>query len=730
MSPADVLAPLVCFALALGFAQTDWFQSLENSTLDLRTRWRTQWFPTQPRDDVVLVGIDQPSLEQAPKGFGRWPWDRRVHGNFMRLMGQVKPSVVAWDILFDDPVEQDAALAEGIRRSGVATVLGGNRADADLGLKPGAEAAGRMKLRPLARVSGDRAAIPGAATMSVPRGLLGELADIGFVDTPPGPDGVRRVAPLVVRIGDQVYPTLALRSLLYHWHVEPEQIEVKLGDAVVIANSFVSRRIPIDATGGYLINYRHALGGFRTSGYAETFAFLKARFVDKKDVPVPELTGRIALIGQTADGLADFGPSPFSALTPLVLVHANVLENVLNDDFARHASPWPIWLGGLALTAASIVFLERRLFRQQVLAALGLPLIFGLAASLCWFQWSLWVPFAWPVLGFLATHAFSVGRRVLAEQRAKEQIKGMFGNYLAPALVNRMAASGVAPQLGGHEEEITAFFSDIQGYSTFSEKLPAKQLVDLLNDYLTACTDIVQQEGGTLDKYIGDAIVAMYGAPLPLRDHAYRACASALRVQAALGNLRAKWREEGERWPDGVRHMRSRIGLNTGSAVIGNMGSRSRFNYTMTGDNVNLAARMESGAKQWGVFIMVTDSTRLACEQHAPGRILFRPLGRIVVKGRTQAVPLFEVFAFADEATLSMRECITTFAAGLDRYYARDWDGAIACFERSRECEPYQPTRDGGVSSNPSIIYLELAGAARSDPPPADWDGVFKMSEK
>src|SRR5262249_44854119 len=159
--------------------------------------------------------------------------------------------------------------------------------------------------------------------------------------------------------------------------------------------------------------------------------------------------------------------------------------------------------------------------------------------------------------------------RVIQEQRAKEQIKGMFGTYISPALVNRMVERGETPKLGGHEEEITAYFSDIQGYSTFSEKLTPGQLVELLDDYLTACTDIVQEEGGTLDKYIGDAVVAMYGAPIALPDHAYRACVSALRVQLKLDELRKMWDAAGDQWPDGVRKMRSRIGLNSGPAIIG-----------------------------------------------------------------------------------------------------------------------------------------------------------------
>lgn len=726
-----IFPALACFALAAGLAQADWFQTVEALTLDLRTRARTAYFPTDPRDDVVLVGIDQASLEPEPKGFGRWPWSRRVHGNLMRLMRLVKPSVVAWDILFDDASPDDEALAGGIRIGGVPTVLGIVTSEADLGIKTAAEAELPLRLKPLTRIVGDRTAITGGVAMGVPHGALGASADLGFVDADPGPDGVRRVVPLVVRVGDAVYPSLSLQSLMHHWHLTADQVEVRLGEAVVLANDFVRRRIPVDATGGYLINYRHALQGFNQVGYADAFATLKARFVDKNlAIPVPNLSGRILLVGQTGQGLADFGPSPFSALTPLVLVHANVLENVLNGDFARRVPPLPLWLGALVGTAASLVFFTRRKFREQAIFALGIPVIFAGVAMICWVRWSVWVPVVWPVLGFTLAQIYSVGRRVLAEQRAKEQIKGMFGTYLAPELVNRMAASGVSPELGGYEENITAYFSDIQGYSGFSETLPPKQLVDLLNEYLTVCTDLVQEEGGTLDKYIGDAVVAMYGAPIALPDHAFRACVTALRTQAGLERLRAKWAAEGERWPLAVRQMRSRIGLNSGPAIVGNMGSRSRFAYTMTGDNVNLAARMESGAKQWGVYIMCTAATKTACEAHGGDRVRFRPLGSVVVKGRTQAVPLFEVFALKENLTPEMDECLTHFSAGLAHYRAREWDAALACFAQSREREPYRPGRDGGVAGNPSTVFLERTAKMKAAPPDETWDGVFRMEEK
>ncbi len=260
----------------------------------------------------------------------------------------------------------------------------------------------------------------------------------------------------------------------------------------------------------------------------------------------------------------------------------------------------------------------------------------------------------------------------MQEQKAKGKIKGMFGTYLVPTVVDSMIDSGRDPELGGHDAEITPYFSDIQSFSAFSEVLSSSQLGDLLNEYLTVCTDIIQEKGGTLDKYIGDAVVAMFGAPVDLENHAYKACFVSQLVHQRLDDLREKWTREGDKWPELVHQMRTRIGLNTGSCMIGNMGSRTCFNYTMMGDNVNLAARMESGAKSWGAFTMVAESTKLACEKHGGDRIIFRPLGRIVVKGRSKPVPINEIVGLQESVSESTRECVGLFAEGMQRYYDQD----------------------------------------------------------
>jgi len=201
-------------------------------------------------------------------------------------------------------------------------------------------------------------------------------------------------------------------------------------------------------------------------------------------------------------------------------------------------------------------------------------------------------------------------------------------------------------------------------------------------------------------------------------------------VHRKIAELREKWKSEGAKWPEIVWNMQTRIGLNTGVCMIGNMGNRTRFNYTMMGDNVNLAARMESGAKSWGAYTMCTEATKLSCEQQGGDHVVFRPLGRIVVKGRTTAVPIHEIVGLKEHVTADARECIGLFSQGLARHYERDWDGALALFKQSTQLEPNQPGITPGVSSNPSIVYAHITEHYKVEPPPENWDGVYVMKEK
>lgn len=442
--------------------------------------------------------------------------------------------------------------------------------------------------------------------------------------------------------------------------------------------------------------------------------------------------GAIVLIGPTDTLLQDLAPSGMERTpVPKVGVHGNMVKTILAGKYLHHVSPWFSWVSVFALTGLTTVLALKGGSRGTWFKLSAALVVAGYVAMcvLLFREGHVVLPMAAPLGAALSTSFAGVIWRLLSEEKQKGRIKGMFGTYVSPELVDRMIDSGEAPRLGGHEEQITAYFSDIQGFSAFSEKLPPARLVELMNEYLTACTDIVTEQGGTLDKYIGDAVVAMFGAPIALPDHAYRACVASQLVHRKIQELRLKWKSEGEKWPEIVWNMQSRIGLNSGAATIGNMGSRTRFNYTMMGDNVNLAARMESGAKHWGVYTMVTESTKAACEQHGD-RVVFRALGRIQVMGRQQAVPIYEVVGLAELLPESARECMGVFEQGLARYYEQDWEKAKHWFAESARLEPNQPGRTPGVKMNPSLAFLKVVDEWKASPPPRDWDGRYVMSDK
>lgn len=306
--------------------------------------------------------------------------------------------------------------------------------------------------------------------------------------------------------------------------------------------------------------------------------------------------------------------------------------------------------------------------------------------------------------------------RLIKDYLGRRRIKGMFGTYLSPESVEKAIAAKEAPAVGPAEVELTPFFASMHDYVGLAEVVPLPLLRELLNEYFEICTKEIEREGGTLDTFVGDAVVAMFGAPIRERDHALRACVTALCCQHAVDGLRRRMGQGGGKWPERARQLRIRIGLHTGVALVGNMGTATRFNYSMVGDTVNLAARMEAGAKGNGVWTMCTAVTREACEGVEPGRVVFRRLGKIVVKGCDDLMEVFEVAALKEDATAQLLECIQIFETGLARWWAQDRDEAIAAFEKSARLERDQPGSSPEITANPSAVMLERVRAGEAKP--------------
>ena len=331
------------------------------------------------------------------------------------------------------------------------------------------------------------------------------------------------------------------------------------------------------------------------------------------------------------------------------------------------------------------------------------------------------MPIVAPLAGIFLTYGSNVIFQFLHEQKDKKFLRETFGTYISPDLIDKMYEDKQAPKLGGVQDYHTAFFSDIQNFSTFSEQLEPEKMVKLMNEYLTEMTDVLLLYQGTLDKYIGDAIVAFYGAPAPVIDHEKKACSTALMMQKKLDELRKKWKDENS-WPEIVYQMQHRIGLNSGQMVTGNMGSEMRMNYTMMGDTVNLAARLEPAAKQYGVYIFVGEKVYEASSDE----FVFRFLDFLSVKGKNIPVKGYELIQRKDKINKNSIELIEVFEKGLDHYFNQEWKEALKIFEKSVKLED----NFAGRNTNPSKVFIERCNYFKENPPEPNWDGVWKMTAK
>ena len=331
------------------------------------------------------------------------------------------------------------------------------------------------------------------------------------------------------------------------------------------------------------------------------------------------------------------------------------------------------------------------------------------------------IPIVAPLSSVAITYFGIVLYDFIKEQQDKKYLKSTFGAYISPDLIDQMYEDKQEPKLGGQAGYHTAFFSDIQSFSSFSEILEPEKMVSLMNEYLTEMTSILLEHKGTLDKYIGDAIVAFYGAPVPLEGHEYHACMTALEMDKKLNMMREKWTSEGD-WPELVHNIRHRVGLNSGDMVTGNMGSSMRMNYTMMGDTVNLAARLEPAAKHYGVYTFVAQNTYKAVKDQFEWRLV----DFLKVKGKEKPVKGYELFAIKNDLNNKQAQLITAFNEGLDLYFKQDWKLALSKFKEASELEDNFPYR----STNPSLIYIERCEIFAKNPPAKNWDGVWTMNTK
>ena len=435
-----------------------------------------------------------------------------------------------------------------------------------------------------------------------------------------------------------------------------------------------------------------------------------------------EFYNKKLLYGLTAAGTSDLGSQPFNGSYPMVGLHANALNTILSDIFIKRTPKYLVSLILLSLAALLAFGIQRLSPAIGGVSVGGLVLVYVVTAFWVFTNYNIWLDLFAPIatigLGYLGITVYNY----IQEEKNKQFLKSSFGTYISPELIDEMYESGKEPELGGEEGYHTAFFTDIQSFSAFSEKLSASDLVSLLNTYLTEMTDILMENSGTLDKYIGDAIVAFYGAPIDVKEHELMACRTAIKMQERLAELREQWQAEGDRWPEIVHHMQNRIGINTGQLVTGNMGSESRMNYTMMGDTVNLAARLESSAKQYGIYIQIADSTYEAIQD----KVVVRALDFVKVLGKEEPVKVFELISEVGQEPEPYKKILPAFHEAIALYFNQDWEKAIDAFKAADDLEEMFP----GRKTNPSRIYIPRCEHFKANPPGDDWDGVWTLTSK
>ncbi|MGJ8637940.1 MAG: CHASE2 domain-containing protein [Opitutaceae bacterium] len=435
---------------------------------------------------------------------------------------------------------------------------------------------------------------------------------------------------------------------------------------------------------------------------------------------------KVIFVGPVDPQLKDIAPTPFNrSPVPKVGVHANLYRTLHDEAYIAHASNIQAMLlvVGLTLIVTFLSLWNGLGAKFSRYSSLLLVATYGGVVFVSFTTLNLVLPLIAPVGASLTAALGILVIKLGAEEFERRRIKNLFGAYVSPELVDEMVNAQRDPELGGVETEISSLFSDVEGFSNLSEQLNPDELVALMNEYLGEMTEAIQVEGGTLDKYIGDAIVTMFGMPLPIPDHASRACLAAQRMQECHAKLRGQWEADG-RQPEAIYSMRTRIGINTGNAVIGNMGSRVRFNYTMMGDSVNLAARCESGAKHYGIYTMVTGAVIKAAHEVTPD-LPIRRLDRIVVKGKSSAVDVYELWDQSIDLE-EARACAVLYEAGLEEYFKENWSAAIEQFERSFVLEPGRAY----AHTTPSTVLIERCQQFEKHGKPEGWDGAYRWGTK
>ncbi|MGB5874092.1 MAG: adenylate/guanylate cyclase domain-containing protein [Bacteroidota bacterium] len=718
---AFAIAVLIILLTQDTLLRVDVLQRVELAAIDYRFQVRGSAPDFRDDSKVVIVEISEESFKSLPEKF---PWPRSYYARVVRNLKSAGARVVGIDVTFDDPdahsLRNDDVFRDAIRETGVVVLAGKREAD-----------------RPLVKITSLRQNF-GNIFYSVDSSL-------GLVNIRPDVDGIYRLYNVYYLIdapgGREIaLPTLAFAVLNKYLSLSPRTVPEPHDGFFTYHTS----RVPKYDAASFLINYR---------GPSKTFPHVYFHDVidDESFTTVDELvTGeeintfsdpdfgylhgetfkdKIVLIGVTVPEYKDLFPISLARgeqkgdnLMYGVEIHANAVQNVLQGDFLTRQSTIA-GIGFTLLLAFLTFFVTSRLkvlrARNQSLVELysflfsvALMILVGYTSIVLFTSHNYVINITNAFLAIVGGYGGSTVYHLVSERKQRVLIKSMFSTYLNPSVVEELLAHPEKLVLGGKREELTVLFSDIQGFTSISQDMPPEELVSLLNEYLSVMSEIVFRHRGTLDKYEGDAVMAFWGAPVPQKDHPFRACLSALEMQNAVKEINESWQQQGK------PRIRIRVGINTGEMVVGNLGGIGKFDYTVIGDSVNLASRLEGANKEYGTGIMVSHRTYELVKE----RILGRQLDRIAVKGRSEPVTTFELLQPVEgEIDVRLRQFLWNFESGLESYFAQEWDKAELSFNNSLQIQP---------DDRPTQVHLKRIQEFRLNPPPSDWDGVFVMTQK
>ncbi len=701
----------VVFIFISLFSLTDIYRGMNNAITDFK--WRTISGCNEADSSFMVIAIDDASISYFADRYNiPWPWPRQFYGIVLNYLNEAGAGTVVFDMHFTEADQQRLELsAEASDRDfGAAVaayphvVMGAMLTDSLYGRGDFA-GLGRLDFQDheaifLPRYNGIRFPIP-----VISHGL----ERIGTTHFITDSDGICRRLPLIVRVGDRFYSQLGFSAYLESEADSPVAYNKRNNELITLKS-----RIPLDKNGNFPI-FWYGPGGesgvYRYDSFHAVFlSALQHQTGQPTIIPPDSYAGKNIMICATAGGLLDLKPTPFTAVAPYPggEIHLTIWNNLTHGHFLNTISlPWIQVITLLFIVGLSFIILNRKFSQSVFLAVMGALIFF--AISLLLFRFARTEMDAlFPFLGILLTTGSAAMYRTLTEGRAKRQIQTMFSRYLSSDVINLLMENPDRVDLEGSEVTGTVLFTDLQGFTTFSEEKSPREVIKVLNTYFETISSIVLDYGGLLDKYTGDGIMAIFGAPIPSSNHARAACEVILKFRDMKVN---------DLIPLPSGKILTRIGISSGPMVVGNLGSARRMDYTAVGDTVNLSARLEGVNKSYGTTNIMSEFTW----EFVKDDYIFRELDYIRVKGKQLPIRVFTLIGRKNEVSTAQMDIENMFIEAMKYYRKRDWKTAIHAFENILKKDP---------EDKPAAAFVERCHLLRKNPDLVDNDGVFTFKTK